>query len=107
MDIGGTSSPQAMSAEDSARLAASSKRITIQPISEAIAVDALSSEQIAAEHATSPALANTPTDTEQTIPELPLQHVPQRRSGHVLAITFAVGVVIVAGGILFVAAQSL
>lgn len=106
MDIGTSEAPTTIS-DDALRLAAATKRVTLEPISTEVKAEALSDTQIAAQHVNAGALANTPIDSEHTTPPTATASpMTSARSGHVLALTLTAVVLACAGGLLYFILQT-
>ncbi len=62
-----TSADEQVNRPDEIRLEASARKLTLMPVHDNVAPEELPDEQIAMHHSFEPVLANTSTDTEQTV----------------------------------------
>jgi len=102
MDMGTEQAQQPLSdAEIAMRLAAETKQLTINPVTELVRTENFSDAQIVAQHTSGPALANTSIDIEQTQPDTAHSAVDRRSGGHIFAIALTSAVLVIAAGTLY------
>ncbi len=86
--------------DDATRLAATQRKLTVEPVNDAITPEDISDEQVATMHVTQPAISNLAIDSEATPSSASTGTTTKHSPGMIIGLIVAVFAVMVITGVL-------